>query len=386
MALALINGRILENGNFADRALLIESDRILAVTVNDDPRVRRVEVHDLQGAMILPGFIDIQVNGGGGVQFNEQPSVEGICAIGAAHRRFGTTGFLPTLLSDDLSVVAKAIAAVGSAMAIGVPGLLGIHIEGPFLNKVHKGAHDAAVFRAIDEQAVDLLSSLKTGTTLVTLAPEMTTAQTLRELVSRGVVVAAGHTDATFAEATQGLRSGLTGFTHLFNAMSPLKARAPGAVGAALYDRDSYCSLIVDGHHVDPIVLQIALRAKNLDRIMLVTDAMSCAGTDQRSFSLQGRTILVNGGCCMDERGTLAGTALTMIQAVKNAVSLLALDLSQAVRMASEYPATFLRLNHMLGRVAPGYRANLVIADDNLNVLGTWINGHLTDQRTSLST
>lgn len=375
MALALVNGRMFVDDIRHDRALLIEGDRILDVTRNGDPCLRHAKVHDLQGALILPGFIDIQVNGGGGVLFNDNPTIEGIRAIGAAHSRFGTTGFLPTLLSDDLGVVAQAITAVRSAMAAGVPGVLGIHIEGPFLSEARKGAHDAAVFRRIDDAAVQLLSSLRVGTTLVTLAPEVTTPEIVAQLSAAGVIVAAGHSDATYAEVEQALRHGLRGFTHLFNAMSPLRAREPGVVGAALHDRDSYCGIIVDGHHVDPVVLQIALRAKSRHRLMLVTDAMPCAGTDLRSFKLQGRTILVNDGCCLDERGTLIGTTLTMIQAVKNAVSLLGLDLPEAVRMASEYPANFLGRGATYGRIAPGYRANLVITDDDLNVLTTWIDG-----------
>jgi N-acetylglucosamine-6-phosphate deacetylase len=375
MALALANGRMFVDGICHERALLIENDRIIDVTLNADPRLRHAKVHDLKGALILPGFIDVQVNGGGGVLFNDNPTIEGIRAIGAAHCRFGTTGFLPTLISDDLSIVARAIAAVRAAMAAGVPGVLGIHIEGPFLNEARKGAHDAAMFRRIDGEAVKLLSSLRTGTTLVTLAPELTTPQIVAQLSAAGVIVAAGHTDATSAEIVQALQHGLRGFTHLFNAMSPLKARKPGVVGAALHDRDSYCGIIVDGHHVDPVVLQLALRAKTHSRLILVTDAMPCAGTDQRSFQLQGRTINVVDGCCVDAGGTLIGTTLTMIQAVKNAVSLLALDVSEAARMASEYPAAFLRLGATLGRIAPGYRANFVMTDDNLNVLATWIDG-----------
>jgi N-acetylglucosamine-6-phosphate deacetylase len=385
MAQALINGRMFIDGICHERALLIENDRILDVTLNTDPRLRHAKAHDLKGALILPGFIDIQVNGGGGVLFNDNPTIEGIRAIGAAHCRFGTTGFLPTLISDDLGVVAQAITAVRYAIAAGVPGVLGIHIEGPFLSEARKGAHDAAVFRRIDDDAVKLLSSLRTGTTLVTLAPEVTTPQTVAQLSAAGVVVAAGHTDATYAEVVQALRHGLTGFTHLFNAMSPLKAREPGVVGAALYDRDSYCGIIVDGRHVDPVVLQIALRAKSHGRLMLVTDAMPCAGTDQRSFLLQGRKINVVDGCCVDERGTLIGTTLTMIQAVRNAVSLLALNVPEAVRMASEYPATFLKLGATFGRIAPGYRANLVIADDDLNVLATWIDGRCVSSCTDVS-
>jgi N-acetylglucosamine-6-phosphate deacetylase len=379
---ALVNGRMLIAGGFESRrALLIDGGRIAALVGEDDPRVRQARVHDLRGALLLPGFIDTQVNGGGGALFNDEPTVEGIRRIGAAHRRFGTTGFLPTLISADLGVVATAIAAVRAAIAAKVPGVLGIHIEGPFLSEVRKGVHDATHFRALDDDIVGLLTSLTTGTTLVTLAPEVTTPATLARLAAGGVVLSAGHSNATYTDIESAFRHGLTGFTHLFNAMSPLTGREPGVVGAALYDDASYCGIIVDGRHVDPVVLRIALRAKRHDRFMLVTDAMPCVGTDQQSFLLQGRPITVRDGCCFDDQGTLAGTALTMAQAVRNAISLLGLDLAEAVRMASEYPAAFLGLGPQLGRIEAGCRANLVAADDALNVLTTWVDGEaMADQ------
>ena len=253
----------------------------------------RHTVYDLKGQLLVPGFIDTQVNGGGGVLFNDDPSVESIAAIGRAHRRFGTTGFLPTLISDDLDVVAKAVRAVQTAIAIGVPGVLGIHIEGPFLNEERKGVHDATKLRGLDEDALGLLTSLNGGRTLVTLAPERTSPQIIRKLADAGVIVSAGHTNATYEEIKDALSQGLTGFTHLFNAMSQLTGREPGAVGAALDDADSWCGIIVDGHHVDPVVLRIALRCKRPDRFMLVTDAMPSVGAPKKSFKLQGRPISV---------------------------------------------------------------------------------------------
>jgi N-acetylglucosamine-6-phosphate deacetylase len=332
-------------------------------------------VRDLAGALLLPGFVDTQVNGGGGHLFNEEPSVDTIRAIGAAHRRFGTTAFLPTLISDDLSVVARAIAAVRAAIDAGVPGVIGVHIEGPFLSEARKGAHDPAKFRDLDERDVELLASLDVGRTLVTLAPEMTTPATIATLVAHGVIVSAGHTDASYEVIAEALRHGLRGFTHLFNAMSPLGSREPGTVGAALHDANSWCGIIVDGYHVDPVALRIALACKRHDRFMLVTDAMPSVGADQDSFMLQGRIITVRDGMCVDENGTLTGSALDMASAVRNAVSLLGIDLVEAVRMASLYPATFLGLEHELGRIAPGCRANLVAADARIHVLDTWIDG-----------
>ncbi len=223
--------------------------------------------------------------------------------------------------------------------------------------------------------AVGLLASLGIGRTLVTLAPEMTKPEIIQKLAATGVIVSAGHTNATYAQVVAALHHGLTGFTHLFNAMSQLTGRKPGVVGAALENLDSWCGIIVDGQHTAPVVLRLALRCKPSNRFMLVTDAMPSLGTDARSFKLQGREITVSGSVCLDEDGRLAGSNIDMASCVRNAVSLIGVSLPEAVRMASLYPAEFLGLSHELGRIAPGYRANLVLADDKLNVLETWIDG-----------
>jgi N-acetylglucosamine-6-phosphate deacetylase len=317
----------------------------------------------------------VQVNGGGGVLFNDSRDVDTIRRIGAAHRRFGTTGFLPTLISDELGVVRQAMRAVDEAIEDGVPGVLGIHVEGPFLNETRKGVHDASWFRELDESGFRLLTSLRRGRTLVTLAPEMTTPGFIDKLAAAGVIVCAGHTDATYEEIREALRHGLAGFTHLFNAMSQLTSRQPGAVGAALEHQDSWCGIIVDGQHVDPAVLRIALRCKRRDRFVLVTDAMPSVGTAQTRFNLQGREISVVGAACVDGEGVLAGSHMDMAGAVRNAVQMLGVGLPEAVRMASAHPAEFLGLGSELGRIAPGLRANLVLADDQLVVQETWIDG-----------
>ncbi len=376
MAVALVNGRVLgDDGLIEGRCVLLEGGRIVDIMEESDPRCQAARRHDLGGRLLLPGFIDSQVNGGGGVLFNDSPTVEAIRAIGQAHRRFGTTGFLPTLISADLDVVARAIASVQGAIEAGIPGVLGIHIEGPFLNVARKGVHDSAKLRELDTSAVGLLTSLRGGKTLVTLAPEMTTPDIIQKLVKAGVVVSAGHTNATYAEISTALRHGLTGFTHLFNAMSQLTGREPGVVGAALDDRGSWCGIIVDGEHTHPVVLRIALRCKPHNRVMLVTDAMPGVGTNSTSFNLQGRTITVAGNVCIDEDGRLAGSNIDMAGCVRNAVKLLHLPLPEAVRMASRHPAEFLGLGHVVGRIRAGYRANLVLADDELNVVETWIDG-----------
>jgi N-acetylglucosamine-6-phosphate deacetylase len=380
MPIALINGRVLRGTSLVSgQCVLIGDRRIQAILPAEDARCRALERVDLGGALLLPGFIDIQVNGGGGVLFNDAPSVQAIRQIGQAHRRFGTTGFLPTLISTDLEVVSQAIAAVRAAMAAGVPGVLGIHIEGPFLSIERKGVHDPAKLRELDDSALGLLTSLGIGRTVVTLAPEVTTLKIIRRLADAGVIVSAGHTNATYAEVTAALRNGLRGFTHLFNAMSQLTSREPGVVGAALEDRSSWCGIIADGEHIAPPVLRLALRCKPHERFMLVTDAMPPLGTDIRSFELQGRRITVNGLVCYDEEGRLAGSNTDLATCVRNVIEMLGLPLHEAVHMASLYPAEFLGLAHELGRIEPGYRANLVLADERLNVLKTWIDGQPCD-------
>jgi N-acetylglucosamine-6-phosphate deacetylase len=376
MLTAFVNGQIFTPGGaVAGRALVVENGRINAITDAADARRRGAELIDLAGRMLLPGFIDVQVNGGGGVLFNDSPTVEGIRRIAQAHARFGTTGLLPTLISDDLTVLARAIEAVDAAIAAGVPGVLGIHIEGPYLSAARKGVHDAARLRQLGPDAVALLCSLRRGVTLLTLAPEMAAPSILDQLASAGVILSAGHSNATAAEIEQARQHGLRGFTHLFNAMSQMTGREPGVVGAALGEDESYCGLIVDGRHVDPRVLRVALRARRHDRFMLVTDAMPPVGTSARRFELQGRTIIVGDGYCVDEQGTLAGTALDMSRAVRNAISLLGLRPEEAVRMASEFPADFLRLGASHGRLEVGCRADLVIADQDYNVQETWLGG-----------
>lgn len=374
MTSAICASRVLTPAGFqADHCVLIEGGTIADVLPSCDcpPGAER---HEVAGDL-LPGFIDLQVNGGDGVLFNDAPTVEGIAAIAAAHRRFGTTGLLPTLISDDLHIVAQAIAAVDAAIGQGVPGVLGIHIEGPFLNAAKKGIHDPSKFRTLDAEAIALLSSLKRGRTLVTLAPERAPPGAVRALVDRGGVVAAGHTEATYEELQTSFAEGLSGFTHLYNAMTQLGSRAPGAVGAALDNRDAWCGLIVDGHHVHPASLRVALAAKGAERLVLVTDAMPTVGSDSKDFMLGGRRIVAEDSRCTAPDGTLAGSDLDMAQAVRNAMRLMHVDRASAVRMASAAPASAMGMSHERGAIEAGLAADLVLVDDEGQVLETWIGG-----------
>ena len=376
MTTALVNGRVLLDAGFADgQAVLFDARGVVAVMADDDPRLRETTVIDLEGGVLVPGFIDVQVNGGGGVLFNNTPSVEGLAAIARAHRRHGTTGLLPTLISDRIEVMAQAIAAVRDAIAQRVPGVLGIHLEGPWLAPARKGTHDAGVFRVPDADEIALATSLDNGPTLLTLAPERVPASTLQALSAGGAILSAGHTAASYEQARAGLEAGIRGFTHLYNAMSPLQGRDPGAVGAALEDRDSWCGIIVDGVHVHPASLRVALAAKPRGKLFLVTDAMPMVGADDPSFRLYGETITAVDGVVRNAAGALAGSALDMASAVRNTVRLLDLPLEEAARMASCYPAQFLGLGRRHGRIAPGYAADFVLLDEALEVRATWIGG-----------
>ncbi|MBD8618432.1 N-acetylglucosamine-6-phosphate deacetylase [Sphingomonas sp. CFBP 13728] len=330
---------------------------------------------DLYGGWLMPGFVDTQVNGGGGVLFNDTPTVEGIAAIGAAHRPFGTTAFLPTLISDTPDVIAQALDAVDAAILAGVPGVLGIHIEGPVISPARKGIHDPTRFQDLDDDLLALLTRPRLGRVMVTLAPERVTEAQIATLTAAGVLISIGHSDADHVTASAGIAAGITGVTHLFNAMSPLVHRAPGVVGAVLDDQTVYCGIIVDGFHVDDAVLRIALRARPHDRFMLVSDAMPCVGAAEKSFVLQGREIHVEGGRCVGADGTLAGSDLDMAGAVRNTVDRLGVAPEIAAAMAATYPAAFLRLSQERGTLQVGCTADWVVLTRDLHPVGTWIGG-----------
>jgi N-acetylglucosamine-6-phosphate deacetylase len=362
------------------QTLVVDGDRIVGL-VAADAIPAGATVRDLGGGWLLPGFIDTQVNGGGDVLFNDRPDVVGITAIAAAHRRFGTTGILPTLISDYPDIVDAAIAAGEAALAARVPGVLGVHIEGPHLNAAKKGIHDKARFAPIDEAVIARLAAPTAGRRIVTLAPELASEGTVRALTEAGILVCAGHSLAGYDETRAALAEGLAGFTHLFNAMTQFLSREPGMVGAALEDRASHFGLIVDGLHVHPAALRVALLARGIDGAMLVTDAMPPVGGRRDHFTLMGQEIRVVDGTCRGPDGTLAGSALSMVQALRNAMDLLGCDIVTASRMASGNPAAFLRLDHVTGTIAQGLLADLVHLDSDRNVTATWIGGAHQDHR-----
>lgn len=373
-ATAFVNGRVLsERGFESDLSVIVEEGHIVAVVPGPAPS--GAQTVDLHGQYLVPGFIDTQVNGGGDVLLNDTPTVDGIRRIAEAHRQYGTTGLLPTLISDDVEVMVAAIDAVREAIQQGVPGILGIHLEGPYLAAARKGVHNPDKFHTPDEAELDRIASLGVGKTMLTLAPERFANATLQALAARGVLVCAGHTAADYERLRDAFAHGVRGVTHLFNAMTPLGSREPGGVGACIEDPHSWCGVIVDGEHVHDASLRIAIAAKPRGKIMLVTDAMPPVGGTQEDFVLYGETMTCRDGKCTTAAGTLAGSALDMASAVRNTVQRLGLPLDEACRMASTYPAEFLGLGHELGRIAPGYRADLVVLDDGLRVTGSWIGG-----------
>ncbi|MEQ1608445.1 MAG: N-acetylglucosamine-6-phosphate deacetylase [Hyphomonadaceae bacterium] len=347
----------------------IEDGRILGVTQGVSRDAIKLD------GLLAPGFIDIQVNGGGGVLFNDSQSVETLSTIARAHRRFGVTGFMATLISDERSKAASALDAVGDAIAAGVDGLLGLHLEGPWLSAPRRGVHPVKFLREMDDADLKLLTRKRPFPVMVTLAPEQIGPEAITALAAASVTISLGHTAASAEEVEYALAAGATGFTHLFNAMPPLEGRNPGPLGVALGARESWAGLILDGIHVHPAAARAAFAAKTASKLILVSDAMATIGADDPAMSLFGETIKVSGGALRTMSGTLAGAHLELSGAVRNAVSMLGATREDALRMASTTPSEFLHVAQDRGRIAPGLRADLVLLDANLNVRTTWIGG-----------
>ncbi|MBB2973834.1 N-acetylglucosamine-6-phosphate deacetylase [Mesorhizobium sp. RMAD-H1] len=362
-----------------DAALILRGGLIEAVTTRD-AAPSGIRIISLQDGMLVPGFIDLQVNGGGGVLLNEHPDLDAIRTICAAHARFGTTGLLPTLITDTREITAAAIAAGEEAERAKLPGFLGLHLEGPHLSVQRKGAHDPALIRPMDESDLARLIEARKHlpVLLLTAAPENITNGQIQALVHAGIVVSLGHSDCSYETAAHAAAAGASMVTHLFNAMSPLGHREPGMVGAALDIGSLNAGLIADGFHVDPAAMRVALRAKTgPGHIFLVTDAMSTIGTDMTSFTLNGRTIYRAEGRLTLADGTLAGADLDMISAVRFMHRTIGLPLEEALRMASLYPATSIGLGDRLGALREGMRASFLHLDDQLDVRRTVIDGQI---------
>ena len=376
MRFALTAERVFDGHGMRNGCAVIVDAARIADVVELSELDRSIPVRDLGDGILSPGFNDLQVNGGAGVLFNATPTVAAVKAIAAAHRAFGVTGLLPTVITDSPEVMVAAVTAVSEAIRLRVPGVLGIHIEGPFIDPKRKGAHDERFIRTPTEQDLKWLCGLDCGKVVLTLAPNMVAPATIRRLAEAGIIVSLGHSDATAEEAMTAIENGARCFTHLFNAMSQMTGRSPGMVGAAFETQErTGCSLIADGHHVDRLALRAAIRAKPFGGAFYVSDAMPSAACGPNHFELQGRRVEVVDGRLQLSDGTLAGANITMRDAVIFGIGKLGLSIEESLRMATFYPALIIDGMIELGNLAAGYRANLVHLSDDLDVLETWIDG-----------
>ncbi|TIO34934.1 N-acetylglucosamine-6-phosphate deacetylase [Mesorhizobium sp.] len=375
---ALTGARIFDGDDWHDNTALVVRDGLVEAIVAAGAIPSGVARIETGGGMLVPGFVDLQVNGGGGVMLNDHPDVASIETICRAHAPFGTTALLPTLITDTTEITAAAVAAGAEATQQKVPGFLGLHLEGPHLSIARKGAHDPALIRPMldADQAMLIATRKNLPVLLTTIAPESVDPARVSALAGAGVIVSLGHSDTGYAKARAFADAGATVVTHLFNAMSQIGNREPGLAGAAIDTGTLFAGIIADGIHVDPATMAIALRAKQRPgRIVLVTDAMATIGTDMTSFTLNGRTIHRKDGSLRLADGTLAGADLDMISAVRFVHRIVGLDLSEALRMASLYPAQAIGQSHRLGRFANGTTADIVSLSDDLDVKSVWIGG-----------
>ena len=364
--------RLFDGQHFVDDQVLTITHGVISAI---DQNTNDVDVRAT--GLVVPGYIDLQVNGGGGALFNDSPSLNKLKTIIATHARFGTTAMMPTLITDKVEVMSQAADAMAQAIAKKTPGIVGIHFEGPHLSQAKKGTHSAELIRPISDAEWHVLSRQDIGQVMVTLAPEMVSPKDITRMVELGIKVCLGHSNADFATAQQAVDAGATGFTHLFNAMSPLQGREPGVVGCALLNDNTQAGLIVDGHHVDYASCQIAIKAKPAGGIFLVTDAMPPVGTDMTEFPLYDRTVYVNNGKLTSTTGELAGSSLDMATAVKNTHFELKIPLDETLRMASLYPAQYLYRGQKMvrGALTVGMQADMLVLNDDLSVNETWIGG-----------
>ena len=377
-AKAITGARIFDGSLWHEDAALVFAGGKIEAIQSTATLPEGIERMDAGGGLIVPGFIDLQVNGGGGVLLNEEPTVAGLRQICAAHAKFGTTALLPTLITDTYEITSRTVEAGKRAKTEGVPGFIGLHFEGPHLSVARKGAHDPKLIRPMEEKDIELMLSCKGvfDAMMITVAPENVTAEQAARLAQAGFMVSLGHTDTTYETARIYAEAGVRTVTHLFNAMSPLGHREPGVVGAALDIGSLYVGIIADGIHVHPAAMAVALRAKNgPGRIFIVTDAMSTIGTDMKSFTLNGREILRRDGRLTLADGTLAGADIDMISSVRFAHEALDLPVEEALRMASTYPAEAAYLADRKGALKPGFDADFVILTNELGMKSTWIGG-----------
>ncbi|ENM3946445.1 N-acetylglucosamine-6-phosphate deacetylase [Vibrio cholerae] len=371
---ALTNCKIYTgNDVLVKHAVIINGDKIEAVyPIESLPS--EMNVVDLNGANLSPGFIDLQLNGCGGVMFNDEITAETIDTMHKANLKSGCTSFLPTLITSSDENMRQAIAAAREYQAKYPNQSLGLHLEGPYLNVMKKGIHSVDFIRPSDDTMIDTICANSDVIAKVTLAPENNKPEHIEKLVKAGIVVSIGHTNATYSEARKSFESGITFATHLFNAMTPMVGREPGVVGAIYDTPEVYAGIIADGFHVDYANIRIAHKIKG-EKLVLVTDATAPAGAEMDYFIFVGKKVYYRDGKCVDENGTLGGSALTMIEAVQNTVEHVGIALDEALRMATLYPAKAIGVDDKLGRIKKGMIANLTVFDRDFNVKATVVNG-----------
>src|SRR4051794_9815640 len=382
MSRLTLTGATIETGDerLDGHALVIEGATISAIV--PETKVGELDCArlDVSGMTLAPGLVDLQVNGGGDVLLNDAPTVDGVRQIARAHQTLGTTSLLPTLISSDAETRVAALKAVATALAEVVPGVLGVHVEGPWINPNRHGIHPPSAIRRMPYEDVDLLGS-GAGRVLVTLAPELVEVALVQRLVERGIGVSAGHSEATPDDLHAAVGAGLRFVTHLFNAMSGFRGRAPGLVGAALADDRVACGIIADGHHVSPEALTVAVRSKRAGALFAVSDAMPPVGGRRNQYEIAGVEVRVEGGRCVSPDGVLAGSACSLLECVRTLVTSVAVPIDQALRMASTYPAILIGRGHEIGRIAPGYRADLIALDPELELRAVFVGGERVQGR-----
>ncbi|MFA0016125.1 N-acetylglucosamine-6-phosphate deacetylase [Vibrio lentus] len=371
---ALSNCKIYTGSDvLTDHAVVIENELIKKVCpISELPE--GIEIRDLNGANLSPGFIDLQLNGCGGVMLNDEITADTMQIMHKANLQSGCTSFLPTLITSSDEDMRAVITAAREYHNQYQNQSLGLHLEGPYLNVAKKGIHSVDHIRKSDSEMIELICENSDLVAKVTLAPELNDPEHIERLRKAGVVVSIGHTNATYAEARQGFESGITFATHLFNAMTPMVGREPGVVGAIYDTPEVYAGIIADGFHVDYANIRIAHKIKG-EKLVLVTDATAPAGADMEYFIFVGKKVYYRDGKCVDENGTLGGSALTMIEAVQNTVEHAGIALDEALRMATLYPATAISVESKLGRIKKGMVANLAVFDRDFNVKATVVNG-----------
>jgi len=374
MKKALLGSQIFCGERFYDHhALLIDGNSIIEI-VDEKNIPNAFNKIELDQGILAPGFIDLQVNGGGGILFNNSPTKESLNTIINAHQFFGTTSIMPTVISDSIKVLTKCTRAVTQEIKKN-SALLGIHIEGPFFSLKYRGIHQKKYISKLSSEYLELFSNLKEFPVILTLAPECISIKDLNHLASLGLKIMAGHTDASYDELEQAAKNNLNGFTHLFNAMSQISAREPGAVGAALDFDNLYASIIVDLHHVHRSLIELAYQKKPIGKLFFISDSMATINHGEPTFELYDEVVSEQNGRITNAEGKLAGSSITQIDAVKNAYQKCNIPLDHALAMASRYPAEFIGVDRYLGSLKPNYRADLVHFDSNFKVNNVWTSG-----------